>query len=173
MGEAGKSPLTVVVAGIVLALACSTADMPAGNVAVHQLEAGDANCPEGGVAITSGATTAFACNGARGPQGAEGAQGATGGGLYTGRENVYCDSSTQLVSGTVRSSCRSESDLPLAGSCEPSSVDNIVTEDRPEGWQGPTPGFAASWICQFSTSGGTLIGTGTPGTAWVCCVAHL
>jgi hypothetical protein len=49
-----------------------------GDIGVQQLAAGNANCADGGVAVTAHGQTAFACNGAQGVQGPPGPQGPQG-----------------------------------------------------------------------------------------------
>jgi len=165
MNKLGEYRLSAVVGVIAVVLACQTAGTSTDGVTVRQLAAGDTNCPHGGAAITANGTTAYACSGA------PGAAGTTGGGLYTSRDDVYCNVSGVNNGGNVVAACNTELDLPLSGSCEPSSVNAIVTESRPVGW--PTfPGLPASWQCQFSAPGGGVIGTGTPGGAYICCVKH-
>lgn len=171
-----QRPLLAVLCGIGVALACSTTESPQRNVSVQQLAAGDSNCPNGGVAVTVDSTTAYACNGAPGAAGVPGAPGAPGGGLYTVREDVYCDvSTTRGVGGLVEARCRKETDLPLSGNCTVdvgySSPPPLVDVSQPIAWTGPTPGVSAGWQCGFHTNSGTPIGSGSPGGAWICCVA--
>lgn len=159
--------LSAVMGIIVIALACSTAEMGTGSVTVEQLSAGHAHCPTGGVAITASGTTAYACNGA---QGVQGLTGPTGGGLYTSRDDVYCTYSTEHtgMGGAVAVSCKKESDLPLSGGCEPYAAGTLIFRSQPVDWF-TSPGYPASWECHFATSGGSV---GEPGVARICCVNH-
>jgi hypothetical protein len=58
------------------------------SVATALLAVGDANCPTGGVSVTSTTGTAYICNGQQGAQGARGAQGAAGANGANGTNGV-------------------------------------------------------------------------------------
>lgn len=52
---------------------------PAGaSVTGRSINAGDSNCPAGGVALTLGVATTYVCNGVQGPQGPQGPEGPSG-----------------------------------------------------------------------------------------------
>jgi hypothetical protein len=162
-----KHGLAIVIATIAVALSCSTAETTTAGVAVHQLAAGDASCPNGGVAITANGTTAYACNGAAG------AQGAQGGGLYTSRDDVYCDTVSGMdvkPSPGLSAECRQITDLPLSGSCNPGDATVEVFTNKPMAWT--TQGQAvASWQCAFAVNG-TPVTDHRPVSATICCVHH-
>ena len=65
------------------AVVCAVPDAGGGaggaTISIQALQAGDANCPHGGTAITVDTTTSYACNGAPGPAGPAGPEGPSGG----------------------------------------------------------------------------------------------
>ena len=165
-------------------MACSGGDKNDATVKVTQLSAGDANCPNGGVAITVDGTTAYACNGATGAPGAPGAPGVQGGGLYTSKAALECQvspagSGLLVVDGwAIGAACTNKTDLPVTGACalnaDPTGGVALV-ESGPANLQ--TGWFAnleaPAWACRWAFPPGTNPIPALPSaTATVCCIKN-
>lgn len=157
---------------------------------VASLAVGDLHCPKGGVSVTSGGTTAYACNGADGAPGSAGAvggagapgatgpmgpQGPIGGGKYVSRNDLYCNTKVATVADVVvTANCTTDKDLPLAGSCDMGSLGNptlahtlVVNTQR--AWVGMNIGNPAGWDCGWAGATGAL--TAIVGAqSQICCV---
>ena len=128
-----------------------------------------------GPAGAPGATGVQGLTGPAGPQGPAGPAGAANGGLYTSRDNVYCNPVSMPNDGSlsVSAPCLSDRDLPLAGSCESVGGTGNLTlgTNRPSGWQGMNVGNPAQWTCGWLNSAGQDVNV--PGAqANICCIKH-
>lgn len=161
-------------------------------ITVTPLAVGDAHCPQGGTAITVNNSTSYACNGAPGAQGAPGdpgapgdkgdkgdpgLQGPPGGGLYTSRNDVYCNTAipADMPSGasTLVAQCDTPRDLPLSGFCSQIDRDGANTRTRAADWGLANSTLPASLFCEWS-----IANTGIPlsqlprAEAQICCVKN-
>ncbi len=114
--------------------------------------------------------------GPQGPQGVpgpQGIQGPAGGGVYTSRGALYCNSTTGTTTGIVTASCNANKDLPLAGSCEnyESTALNIATNGSIAAWPNTNPATPAQWVCQWS-SAGVVVNNVPTGKATICCITN-
>lgn len=95
-----------------------------------------------------------------GLQGIAGMQGPQGGGLYTRRSDLYCE--TFLVSGGGNAGgtqCRTARDIPIAGGCRQDSVTRLfpqgelaLTSSAMKFWPA---GAQAAWECEWTSSNPT------------------
>lgn len=155
---------------------CNGGTPSTGAVALTQLAPGDSHCANGGTAVSNGTITNYVCNGAAG---SPGQIGPAGGGLYTSRNNVYCVSEAMPADAgvdTVIAKCRSDRDLPLVGSCDPSPGVSFpispfyLAVNEPGLWEGMSPGRPADWTCVWVNERNTPINM--PGSrANICCIA--
>lgn len=126
-----------------------------------------------GPAGQNGAQGIQGSQGAKGDTGLQGIQGPPGGGLYTSRNDVYCNTvmmTANPTAFTVRAACNTDLDLPLAGSCEaPGTIALNLTTNGPNLWAGQNVGNPAYWECGWTPPGGAA--TNAPGAlATICCV---
>jgi hypothetical protein len=110
--------------------------------------------------------------GATGSIGPQGPIGPKGGGLYTTRNDVYCNKAlTSDALGVLRVSCSAPADLPLSGGCF--SVDDrvaVVLRSEQDGWEGVSSTIAAGWRCEFGKNGILLSTPFAGAAATICCV---
>lgn len=95
--------------------------------------------------------------GVPGMQGIAGMPGATGGGLYTRRSDLYCESVPAPGGGFGSASvCRTARDIPIAGGC----LQDQLIRQFPQGELALTSsamkfwpaGAQATWVCSWSSS---------------------
>ncbi|MBL8941245.1 MAG: collagen-like protein [Archangium sp.] len=166
-----RHALAAVFAAFVIA-ACSSAG-PAG----PQGPAGPAG-PKG----DKGDTGAPGAKGDTGMQGLAGMQGATGGGLYTRRSDLYCETIEAGSSGGLNGAetqCRTQNDIPIGGGCLQNRLvrsfpggEVSLTSSSPKFWPA---GSRASWTCEWSSSNPNAnqptYWADAGLTATICCVA--
>lgn len=146
-----------------LVAACSSAG-PAG----PQGPAGPAG-PKG----DKGETGMQGAQGMPGMQGIAGMQGTPGGGLYTRRSDLYCET------GQGGALCRTPNDIPISGGCLQDSTVRLfppgeiaLTTSGPKFWPS---GSRASWACEWTSSSpnanqpGYWADAGLVST--ICCIA--
>lgn len=93
--------------------------------------------------------------GVPGMQGIAGMQGAMGGGLYTRRSDLYCE--TTPTSGNASGTqCRTARDIPIAGGCRQDAVVRLfpqgelaLTSSSMKFWPA---GAQAAWECEWTSS---------------------
>lgn len=145
------------------------------------------------VAITILLVLAACERGATGPQGPEGPQGLPGqqgakgdpgtpgakgdpgtpglNGAGLDRTKVYCNSATMdAVQLTLNVTCSTDTDVPLAGSCDPAGKPGTYSlcTNLPQFWDGPRVGQPAMWTCGWCSAGGYM--NLQFAKAWICCV---
>jgi len=110
--------------------------------------------------------------GVQGPVGPQGVVGPQGGGIYTSRDDVYCNTAVGSDNtGTLTASCSAPADLPLSGSCY-SAQDNVavVLTSQPDGWAPASTTISAGWLCVFGKNGIRLNTPFASAAAVICCV---
>lgn len=117
-----------------------------------------------------------------GMQGIAGMQGPPGGGRYTQRGDLYCETVEAGSSGGLNGTaalCRSQNDMPIAGGCLQDRLvrsfpggEVSLTSSSPKFWPA---GSRATWTCEWSSSNPNA---NQPAywadaglTATICCVA--
>jgi len=129
--------------------------------------------PQGPQGATGG-TGATGPAGPVGPTGPQGPPGAANGGLYTSRNNVYCNVVQMANDSSVTSvaaSCNSDQDLPLTGSCASiGGTPNLtLIVNGPVFWAGMNVGNPAAWSCGWLNSASQVVNV--PGAAaTICCI---
>lgn len=116
---------------------------------------------------------AAACTGSTGPAGPSGP---TGGGYYTSRADVYCNTNAYSLgdtAATITASCSTALDLPLTGACDLSGAAYgavpYLTTNRLQYWAGTGLTQPAEWICGWQDS--TRAAFIAPGaTVTICCI---
>ena len=115
--------------------------------------------------------------GPQGPQDIQGLTGSAGGGLYTSRSSVKCNTVTMGVDPPapvgVVAHCDSDLDLPLVGSCAANSAPGgtlTLLFNGPVSWDANSTGQAA-WSCAWANSGGGQVNV-PDGQATICCIKH-
>lgn len=104
-----------------------------------------------------GDTGAQGAQGVPGMQGIAGMQGAMGGGLYTRRSDLYCETTPAPGGGSGSGAvCRTAQDLPIAGGCAQDQVvrqfprgELALTSSAMKFWPG---GAQAGWECSWTSS---------------------
>ena len=107
--------------------------------------------------------------GPKGDVGATGPTGPTGPGLD--RSKVYCNSATMdAVQLTLNVTCSTDTDVPLAGSCDPAGKPGTyaLCTNLPQFWDGPRTGQPAMWTCGWCSTAGFV--NLQLAKAWICCV---
>jgi hypothetical protein len=111
--------------------------------------------------------------GAQGDQGIQGLQGLTGGGLYTKRSDLYCDrvAATDALGPNATAKCRTDTDLPVSGSCDNEggdSVNYLSYRAKPQFETNPSSYFCA-WTLPAGSTGTNLV---TSLYAYICCIRN-
>ncbi|MDX2008670.1 MAG: hypothetical protein SFW67_00685, partial [Myxococcaceae bacterium] len=132
-----------------------------------------------GPAGPKGDTGAQGPMGAPGMQGIAGMQGAPGGGRYTQRSDLYCESNPVTGGGGQAALCRNPLDIAISGGClQDSSVRNFPPGELALISSGPLfwpAGSRSTWTCTWRS---TSPDAGSP-TYWadaglsatICCIA--
>lgn len=163
-----RHALAAFVSAFVVA-ACSSAG-PAG----PQGPAGPAG-PKG----DKGDTGMQGVQGAPGMQGIAGMQGPPGGGLYTRRSDLYCETVEAGGLNGTASLCRTQNDIPISGGCLQDRLvrsfqqgEVSLTSSSPKFW---AAGSRATWTCEWSSSSPTAnqptYWADAGLTATICCIA--
>ena len=129
-------------------------------------------CACGGSAGPEGPQGQQGPAGPQGPQGLNGADGGTGpagGGYYTSRNTVYCNTVAMAAGDTfVIASCNNLQDLPLSGGCSLPYGTLPVTNSIPVYWDSAAAGSsAAGWLCSWTGTNAAQYGA----SATICCVS--
>lgn len=112
--------------------------------------------------------------GVAGLQGPQGVQGPIGGGLYTSRDDIYCNTSPiGTTNGNVSAACDTPEDLPLTGSCanHETKALNLSTNGFIENWPGRSTA-PASWLCSWSGLDGVVVNVVPTAKASICCIRN-
>jgi hypothetical protein len=143
---------------------------------VATLPIGNSHCPTGGTSVTASGATTYVCNGVKGDVGL------TGGGIYTSRNDVYCDTVSMPNNPAVyrvTATCRTVSDLPLTGWCDlvssllpaATKATLILEGQGPTNWQGAGGADKADWSCSWANASNSYVNA-VGATASICCVSN-
>lgn len=171
-----RRPVFAFLAAAVTVAACTSAG-PAG----PQGPTGPA-----GPAGPKGDTGAQGPIGAPGMQGIAGMQGPPGGGRYTQRSDLYCETQSVLPGGRASVECRDVNDLPVTGGClQNSAINNFppgeisLISSGPALWPFQSSG-PAGWNCDWRSVSPSAAGPGGGNPAYwgdagmsatICCIA--
>lgn len=129
-----------------------------------------------------GATGAMGPAGPSGPDGGSGPAGPAGtdgGGYYSSRANVYCNTVTNTAGlAVVTAPCNTLTDIPIGGGCSSSPTVTTVAlvTSQPVAWEAAyVDQVPAYWACAWVSNGAGTSTDGTPviltgASAKICCV---
>jgi hypothetical protein len=132
------------------------------SVTIADLARGDANCPEGGTAITSFDLTTFACNGAPGRDGATGQQGLQGVPGDTGPAGPTGSTGPQGLKGD-------KGDIGAQGLKGDPGPQGVKGDTGPVGPPGP-PGSSSPNLLGWGTQTRNVTVLGAPNNGWASTV---